>query len=214
MDQSILIGAFVFGALTAIGIGVLSRSRRVSEDTAVGVIFAALFALGVVLISRQTGFRQDLERAALRQRPRRLLERCLRDAGHRRARARHPLRAAQGVHARSPSMRRWRSRPATRCSCSTSCSCCSSPRRSSSASRRSATSSSLPSSSRRRRPRGCSPTASTACSSLSALDGRRQRRLRAAVSRTTRTSPRAAPSCSPPRPASSSRSPSRRIMDC
>lgn len=38
----------------------LSRSRRVSEDTAIGVIFAAFFALGVVLLSRQTGFRRDL----------------------------------------------------------------------------------------------------------------------------------------------------------
>lgn len=58
--HSILVGAFVFGALTAIAIGILSRSRRVSEDTAVGVIFAAFFAFGVVLISRETGFRQDL----------------------------------------------------------------------------------------------------------------------------------------------------------
>ncbi|MGE0135130.1 MAG: metal ABC transporter permease [Dehalococcoidia bacterium] len=58
--RSILIGAFVFGGLTALGIGVLSKSRRVSEDTAIGVIFAAFFALGVVLLSRQTGFRRDL----------------------------------------------------------------------------------------------------------------------------------------------------------
>lgn len=58
--RSILVGAFVFGGLTALGIGILSRSRRVSEDTAIGVIFAAFFALGVVLLSRQTGFRRDL----------------------------------------------------------------------------------------------------------------------------------------------------------
>ena len=58
--KSIMIGAFIFGAITAVGIGLLSRSRRVSEDSAVGVIFAALFALGVVLISRQTGFKRDL----------------------------------------------------------------------------------------------------------------------------------------------------------
>lgn len=58
--QSILIGAFVFGTLTALGIGILSRSRRVSEDTAIGVIFAAFFALGVVIISREAGFRRDL----------------------------------------------------------------------------------------------------------------------------------------------------------
>lgn len=57
---SILIGAFIFGALTALGVGVLSRSRRVSEDTAIGVLFAAFFALGIVLISRQSGFKRDL----------------------------------------------------------------------------------------------------------------------------------------------------------
>jgi manganese/iron transport system permease protein len=59
-DRSILIGAFVFGSLTALGVGILSRSRRVSEDSAIGVLFAASFALGVVLVSRQAGFRADL----------------------------------------------------------------------------------------------------------------------------------------------------------
>ena len=58
--RSILIGAFAFGLLTALGVGVMSRSRRVSEDSAIGVIFAAFFALGVVLISRQSGFKKDL----------------------------------------------------------------------------------------------------------------------------------------------------------
>lgn len=58
--QSILVGAFGFGTLTALGIGLLARSRRVSEDTAIGVIFAAFFALGVVILSRQGGFRRDL----------------------------------------------------------------------------------------------------------------------------------------------------------
>ena len=59
-DRSVLIGAFIFGTLTAVGIGVLSRSRRVSEDSAIGVIFASFFALGVVILSREGGFRQDL----------------------------------------------------------------------------------------------------------------------------------------------------------
>ncbi|MCZ2110567.1 MAG: metal ABC transporter permease [Dehalococcoidia bacterium] len=58
--QSIMIGAFIFGGLTALGVGVLSRSRRVSEDTAIGVLFAAFFALGIVIISRQAGFKRDL----------------------------------------------------------------------------------------------------------------------------------------------------------
>jgi manganese/iron transport system permease protein len=58
--RSILVGAFIFGIFTAVGIGILSRSRRVSEDSAIGVLFAAFFALGVVLISRQAGFKKDL----------------------------------------------------------------------------------------------------------------------------------------------------------
>lgn len=58
--QSIMIGAFFFGGLTALGVGVLSRSRRVTEDSAIGVLFAAFFALGIVIISRQSGFRRDL----------------------------------------------------------------------------------------------------------------------------------------------------------
>lgn len=59
--RSILIGAFVFGSLTALGIGLLSRSRRVSEDSAIGVIFVAFFALGVVILSREGGFQRDLD---------------------------------------------------------------------------------------------------------------------------------------------------------
>lgn len=56
----IIWGALVMGAITALGIGLLSRSRRVSEDTAIGVIFVAFFALGILLISRHTGFTRDL----------------------------------------------------------------------------------------------------------------------------------------------------------
>lgn len=58
--RSILLGAFAFGTLTSLGIGFLSRSRRVSENTAIGVLFVASFAFGVVLVSRQAGFRRDL----------------------------------------------------------------------------------------------------------------------------------------------------------
>jgi manganese/iron transport system permease protein len=58
--HNIMLGASVFGLLTALGIGLISRSKRLSHDSAIGVIFAAFFALGVVLLSRQTGFRQDL----------------------------------------------------------------------------------------------------------------------------------------------------------
>lgn len=54
------IGALVFGGLTAVTIGGLSRNRRVSEDTAIGVLFAGMFALGIVLISTIKGYTADL----------------------------------------------------------------------------------------------------------------------------------------------------------
>ena len=57
---SFFIGALVFGGITAIAIGALSRNRRVSEDTAIGVLFAGMFALGIVLISTVKGYTADL----------------------------------------------------------------------------------------------------------------------------------------------------------
>lgn len=60
VGASIIAGALAVGALTAVAIGVLTRNRRVSEDTAIGVMFVAFFAVGIVLISRNTGFTRDL----------------------------------------------------------------------------------------------------------------------------------------------------------
>jgi manganese/iron transport system permease protein len=57
---SFFIGALVFGLITALSIGALSRNRRVSEDTAIGVLFAGMFALGIVLISTVKGYTANL----------------------------------------------------------------------------------------------------------------------------------------------------------
>lgn len=57
---SFFVGALAFGVLTALSIGALSRNRRVSEDTAIGVLFAGMFALGIVLISTIRGYTADL----------------------------------------------------------------------------------------------------------------------------------------------------------
>ncbi len=54
------IGALSFGLLTAFGIGVISRNQRVREDTAIGILFAGAFALGVVLISSIRSYTTDL----------------------------------------------------------------------------------------------------------------------------------------------------------
>ncbi|WP_344683532.1 metal ABC transporter permease [Actinocorallia glomerata] len=46
------VGAFVFGMLAVALIGGISTSSTVKHDTAIGVVFTSLFALGLVLISR------------------------------------------------------------------------------------------------------------------------------------------------------------------
>jgi manganese/iron transport system permease protein len=60
IGQSILLGALIVGLLTALGIAVISRGRRVSEDTAIGILFAAMFALGVVLVSSLATYQKDV----------------------------------------------------------------------------------------------------------------------------------------------------------
>jgi len=60
LGTSILGGALVAGLVTAFLIGGVSRSRRVSNDSAIGVLFAGAFALGVMLISRIRSYRKDL----------------------------------------------------------------------------------------------------------------------------------------------------------
>jgi manganese/iron transport system permease protein len=58
-------GPLFWGALgaaiaTALGIGVFTRGGRVREDTAIGVIFAGMFALGIALISNLRSYSGDL----------------------------------------------------------------------------------------------------------------------------------------------------------
>ena len=53
-------GALVAGIGTALGIGAVSKSGQIKEDTAIGVIFAGMFALGVALISSARNFSVDL----------------------------------------------------------------------------------------------------------------------------------------------------------
>src|SRR5512139_1678172 len=53
-------GGLVAGVGTALGIGALAKSGQVREDTAIGVIFAGMFALGVALISTVRNFSVDL----------------------------------------------------------------------------------------------------------------------------------------------------------
>ena len=57
---SIVLGAFAAGLLTALGIALVARRARVREDAAIGIFFAAAFALGVVLISTRQTYQGDL----------------------------------------------------------------------------------------------------------------------------------------------------------
>lgn len=50
-----IIGAGVFGILTAILVEALKNTGRVKEDSSIGIVFTALFALGVFLIARYGG---------------------------------------------------------------------------------------------------------------------------------------------------------------
>jgi manganese/iron transport system permease protein len=58
--QNIFLGALAFGILTSASIALLATNRRVKEDTAIGVLFAGMFALGVVLVSTSRNFTRDL----------------------------------------------------------------------------------------------------------------------------------------------------------
>jgi manganese/iron transport system permease protein len=57
---SLFLGGAAFGLFMAGAISGLSLTRRLREDTAIGVVFAGAFALGVVLISSTRGYTNDL----------------------------------------------------------------------------------------------------------------------------------------------------------
>jgi manganese/iron transport system permease protein len=46
--------------ITSIGIGAVSRGAKIKEDTAIGIIFAGMFALGIALISTVRAYTVDL----------------------------------------------------------------------------------------------------------------------------------------------------------
>jgi manganese/iron transport system permease protein len=60
LGHSVFLGALAFGLLTSASIVVLATTRRVKEDSAIGVLFAGFFALGVVLISTSRNYTRDL----------------------------------------------------------------------------------------------------------------------------------------------------------
>lgn len=52
--------ALVTAVVSALSIGAISRGTRIKEDTAIGIIFAGMFALGIALISTVRSYTVDL----------------------------------------------------------------------------------------------------------------------------------------------------------
>ncbi len=60
LGGSIYVGAMIAAIATAMAIGYVGRRARLSVDTAIGIIFVGVFALGVVVISHQSNYTVDL----------------------------------------------------------------------------------------------------------------------------------------------------------
>ncbi len=60
LGVNLLAGALVAALAVAVGIGFFSRRGAVKEDTAIGILFAAALALGVVLLSSVRSYATDL----------------------------------------------------------------------------------------------------------------------------------------------------------
>lgn len=54
---NLVLGALIAAVLTALGIGWFSRRQAVREDTAIGILFTGMFALGILLMSTVRSFR-------------------------------------------------------------------------------------------------------------------------------------------------------------
>jgi manganese/iron transport system permease protein len=61
LDMNLLAGALVAGLIMAALMGALTANLRVRSDTAIGVIFTAAFALGVIIITDRTIEGEELE---------------------------------------------------------------------------------------------------------------------------------------------------------
>ncbi|GAB4444059.1 MAG: metal ABC transporter permease [Anaerolineae bacterium] len=57
---NLFIGGLAAGVAAAVGIGWLTREARLKEDTAIGVVFAGMFALGIAIISTTRSYSVDL----------------------------------------------------------------------------------------------------------------------------------------------------------
>ncbi|NHC23467.1 anchored repeat-type ABC transporter permease subunit [Nocardioides sp. IC4_145] len=61
VSGNLILGGTLAGVVTAVLIAVFSQTRRLREDSVIGVFFVASFALGVVIISRAPGYAGSLQ---------------------------------------------------------------------------------------------------------------------------------------------------------
>ncbi|MBQ1082002.1 MULTISPECIES: zinc ABC transporter permease AztB [unclassified Nocardiopsis] len=58
--QSLFVGAALAAGAMAAGVTALSRSRRLSQDTSIGLLFVGMLSVGVILVSHSASFAVDL----------------------------------------------------------------------------------------------------------------------------------------------------------
>ena len=57
---NLLLGAALASVLTALGIGAVGRRSGLKQDSAIGIVFVGMFALGIVMLSKAPTFTSDL----------------------------------------------------------------------------------------------------------------------------------------------------------
>ena len=60
LGANLFVGGLIAGVVSALVIAVLTRYERLKEDTAVGLVFVTMFALGIAIISTQGSYSVDL----------------------------------------------------------------------------------------------------------------------------------------------------------
>jgi manganese/iron transport system permease protein len=58
--QPLFWGAMAAAVVSSLGIGAITRGSKIREDTAIGIVFAGMFALGIALISTVRSYSVDL----------------------------------------------------------------------------------------------------------------------------------------------------------
>jgi manganese/iron transport system permease protein len=61
VSGNLVLGGTIAGVLTAVLVAVFSQNRRLKEDSVIGILFVAAFALGVVVISQAPGYAGSLQ---------------------------------------------------------------------------------------------------------------------------------------------------------